>query len=317
MHVRTGQIFIRLGRHEAFCCVSVVLRIQARDNDVMKAIAAPCPKPDDPLVHLSFYKFILVEDPDSLAVWLRRIAASLRGSILVATEGINGVVAGAAPDLDRFTAALGGDPRFVGMVFKRSGCMTVPFGRLKVSVKPEIVSVGLPDGAGPAGTPVAGGVTLDAQAWRRLIREDDVVVLDNRNSFEFRLGRFHGAIDPGVSHFRDFPRYVAAHAEHWQASGKRVAMYCTGGIRCEKISGWMQHELGLEVYQLDGGILNYFQMLPDAERDWEGECFVFDNRIALDTRLRETSTTPEDVYAGDPDSEWRLQRARRLDESAE
>ncbi|MFD2271298.1 rhodanese-like domain-containing protein [Undibacterium arcticum] len=99
-----------------------------------------------------------------------------------------------------------------------------------------------------------------------------MVVLDNRNSFEYRLGKFKSAIDPQVANFRDFPQYIADHAPAWQAAGKRVAMYCTGGIRCEKTSACL-HDLGIEVYQLDGGILNYFQSIPDAERDWEGECF--------------------------------------------
>ena len=138
-----------------------------------------------------------------------------------------------------------------------------------------------------------------------------VVLLDNRNSFEYRLGRFQNAIDPQVTNFRDFPAYVQAHLDEWKAQGKRVAMYCTGGIRCEKTSAWMA-DLGMPVYQLEGGILNYFREMPDAERDWQGECFVFDNRVALDTRLQETDTTLDDVYTGEPDDQWRLERARRL-----
>ena len=105
--------------------------------------------------------------------------------------------------------------------------------------------------------------------------------------------------------------YVQAHLDEWKAQGKRVAMYCTGGIRCEKTSAWMA-DLGMPVYQLEGGILNYFREMPDAERDWQGECFVFDNRVALDTRLQETDTTLDDVYTGEPDDQWRLERARRL-----
>jgi UPF0176 protein len=149
----------------------------------------------------------------------------------------------------------------------------------------------------------------------QLIKDPDVVLLDNRNSFEFRLGHFAGAVDPGVANFRDFPAYVQAHAAQWQAQGQRVAMYCTGGIRCEKTSAWMQG-MGLPVYQLDGGILNYFQQMPDAQQDWHGECFVFDNRVALDTRLNETATTLEDVYQATPDGAWRLARARRLAQAA-
>jgi UPF0176 protein len=155
---------------------------------------------------------------------------------------------------------------------------------------------------------------LTPSQWRDMLQQDDVVVLDNRNSFEFKLGRFKGAIDPGVQHFRDFPRYVEEHLPEWQAQGKRVAMYCTGGIRCEKTSAWL-HQRGVEVMELEGGILNYFQQLPDADREWQGECFVFDNRVALDTHLKETGTTPEQVYQNEPDGQWRINRARRLADS--
>jgi len=266
-------------------------------------------------LHLAFYKFVDLVDPQAVAAWLRVLTAGLQGSILVAHEGINGVLAGDATALDDFKQALCADPRFAGLRFTPSACTREPFGRMKVHVRPEIVSVGLPVSP-PAGRTRTGGNAVSPAAWRRLIAEDDVVVLDNRNRFEFRLGHFKGAVDPGVSHFRDFPRYVEAHAAGWRAEGRRVAMYCTGGIRCEKTSAWMQETLGLEVWQLDGGILNYFQSLPDAERDWQGQCFVFDNRIALDTRLQPTATTPEQVYGAEPDAEWRLARARRLEASA-
>lgn len=260
------------------------------------------------LFHISFYKFAALQEPHAVAAHLRLLAADLLGSVLVAEEGINGVLAGSAPALDSFECALLEDTRFAGMVFKRSACKTAPFARLKVHVKSEIVSVGVPGGGASPDSRVS------PEAWRELLARDDVVVLDNRNSFEYRLGRFKNAVDPGVANFRDFPRYVEAHAAQWQAEGKTVAMYCTGGIRCEKTSAWMRG-LGLQVRELEGGILNYFQTLPDAEREWEGECFVFDNRIALDTRLQETDTTAEQVYADEPDGEWRLQRAQRLDAS--
>lgn len=261
-----------------------------------------------PLFHISFYKFVALQDPHAVAAHLRSLAADLLGSVLVAEEGVNGVLAGPADALDAFEQALQTDERFTGMAFKRSACRTPPFARLKVHVKAEIVSVGVVGGASP-------DTRVGPEAWRQLIAQDDVVVLDNRNSFEHRLGRFQNAIDPGVANFRDFPRFVEAHAPQWKAEGKTVAMYCTGGIRCEKTSAWMRG-LGLHVRELEGGILNYFRTLPDAERDWQGECFVFDNRIALDTHLQETDTTLEQVYADEPDGEWRLQRARRLDASA-
>ena len=142
------------------------------------------------------------------------------------------------------------------------------------------------------------------------------MVLDNRNHFEFRLGHFRGAVDPGVHHFRDFVRFVEQHAPAWRAQGRPVAMYCTGGIRCDKTAPWMR-SLGLEVFQLEGGILNYLQHAQAEEgAPWQGECFVFDRRIALDAHLRETGTTAEQVFdPAHPDEAWRLQRARRLDEA--
>jgi UPF0176 protein len=264
--------------------------------------------------HIAFYKFVWLDDPDGVVSHLRLLTENLLGSILVADEGINGMLAGATTELDVFQRALLDDPyfegKFAGIIFKRSECKTAPFGKMKVYRKPEIVPLGI-DGVDGTLT----GISVSPEEWRELITEDDVVLLDNRNSFEFRLGRFRNAIDPQVTNFRDFPKYVEAHLPAWKAEGKRVAMYCTGGIRCEKTSAWMK-DMGIPVLQLEGGILNYFRQMPDAEKDWEGECFVFDNRIALDTKLHETGTTLEDVYSGEPDGEWRLRRAKELDASS-
>ena len=264
--------------------------------------------------HIAFYKFVTLDDPEGVIAHLRVLTIDLLGSILVATEGINGMVAGAANQLDAFQEALRNDPyftgKFAGILFKRSPCKTAPFGKMKVYRKPEIVPLGI---AGVDATKT--GTDVSPEEWRKLITEKDVVLLDNRNSFEYRLGRFKNAIDPEVTNFRDFPNYVKAHAAEWKAENKRVAMYCTGGIRCEKTSAWMK-EFDIPVFQLEGGILNYFQQMPDAEKDWEGECFVFDNRVALDTKLQETATKVEDVYAGEPDGEWRLNRAKELEGSS-
>ena len=266
------------------------------------------------LWHIAFYQFVSLPDPDAVAARLRELTLSLTGSILVAQEGINGVVAGPSALLDAFEYALTHDDalngHFAKTVFKRSACKSAPFFRMKVHRKKEIVAFGA-----ACVSPASAASSVSPQAWRELIAQDDVVVIDNRNSFEYRLGKFKSAIDPKVPNFRDFPKYVEANAPDWKAQGKRVAMYCTGGIRCEKSSAWMR-EQGLEVFQLEGGILNYFQSMPDAEKDWEGECFVFDNRIALDTKLRETATTLEQVYDGEPDGQWRIARARRLDSAS-
>ena len=271
----------------------------------------------DALLHSAFYRFVPLADPVAAADALRALARGLQGSIVVANEGINGTVAGTPEAVGEFESALQRadvlEGALRGMPFKHSACATAPFGRLKVGVKPEIVALGLPDALPAPDERDASHVS--PQAWRELLRRDDVVVLDNRNHFEFRLGHFAGAIDPQVHNFRDFVAFVQAHAPAWREAGRPVAMYCTGGIRCDKTAPWLRG-LGLDVRQLEGGILNYFRRLPDAERDWQGECFVFDNRVALDTALRETSTTPEQVFdAAHPDEAWRLQRARHLDES--
>ena len=273
--------------------------------------SATTPANGEMLWHIAFYAFVTLPNPDVVARRLRELTQTLTGSILVAQEGINGVLAGPSLALDVFEHALthdiAFDQRFAGAVFKRSACTTAPFARMKVHCKKEIVAFGV-DGVSPA----SASASVSPQAWRNLIAQDDVILIDNRNSFEYRLGKFKSAIDPKVPNFRDFPKYVVANLPAWKAQGKRVAMYCTGGIRCEKASSWMR-EQGLEVFQLEGGILNYFQSMPDAEKDWDGECFVFDNRIALNTRLQEADTTLEQVYDGEPDGEWRIARARRLD----
>lgn len=318
---------------------------------------APAPS----LLHSAFYRFVALADPEAAAGELRDLGRDLGlgGSIIVAAEGVNGTVAGPAAQVEEFErrmrtgAALQGALR--GLSFKRSACTQPPFGRFKVSVKPEIVALGLPpaDGAPLHALPDGQDAShLSPAAWRELLARGDAVVLDNRNHFEFRLGHFRGAVDPGVHHFRDFVRFVEQHAPAWRAQGRPVAMYCTGGIRCDKTAPWMR-SLGLEVFQLEGGILNYLQQakaegwVDGSDRPveqtaeavsadvngavnredvapcaaptaaWQGECFVFDRRIALDAHLRETGTTAEQVFdPALPDEAWRLQRARRLDESA-
>ena len=229
----------------------------------------------------------------------------------MASEGINGMLAGSAEQLDAFAAALESDARFhgafAGMVYKRTRCEVVPFGRLKIHLKKEIVPLGI-EGVDATGDI---GINVSPKDWRELIARDDVVLLDNRNSFEYRVGHFVNAVDPGVANFRDFPKYVQEHLPQWQAEGKKVAMYCTGGIRCEKTGAWMA-QMGVPVYQLEGGILNYFAQMPDADADWQGDCFVFDNRIALDTHLQQSGATVEQAFEGQPDAEWRIARAKRL-----
>lgn len=247
---------------------------------------------DAPLWHDAFYRFVPIQNPQELVAHLqaRCDALELRGSILVAHEGINGMLAGTQAALDAFREELEQDARFSGMPYKRTVCSHMPFGRLKVKLKREIVPLGV---AGVDASQKT-GVNVAPERWRELITQDDVVLIDNRNDFEVRLGRFKGAQNPGVDNFREFEEYARERLDEWRH--KKVAMYCTGGIRCEKASAWLV-DLGLEVYQLEGGILNFFAQLPDAEQDFEGECFVFDDRVALDTKLQETGRSRAEVDA--------------------
>ena len=249
---------------------------------------------NEPLWHDAFYRFVRVADPAALAAALETLCAEAEvlGTILVATEGVNGMLAGTAPGLARVRAWLEGDERFAGTLYKRTPTSNMPFERLKIRVKRELVPLGL-DGVEVT---VQDALTADVSPleWRALLGRDDVVLVDNRNSFEYALGHFGGALDPGVTNFREFAAYATAHLAEWR--GKKVAMYCTGGVRCEKGSVWLRG-LGVEVYQLRGGILNYFAEIPDADQDFVGECFVFDSRVALDTRLQETTKTREEVDA--------------------
>lgn len=263
------------------------------------------------LHHISFYRFVHIQDLEAAAQLVKQMASELTGLVLLANEGINGTLAGTAELLDAFENALTTSEAtaqwFSGMVFKRTVCQTPPFARLKVAKKRQIVDMGV---FGVDASQSA-GVLLKPQQWRELIARDDVVLIDNRNSFEYRLGHFNNAIDPQVTHFRNFPAYLEENLPQWQAQGKKVAMYCTGGIRCEKTAAWLQTK-GVTAYQLEGGIISYFRDMPDADQDWQGECFVFDNRVALDTQLKETGTSLEQVYANEPDGTWRLERANRL-----
>jgi UPF0176 protein len=273
----------------------------------------------EPLAHIAFYRFVAVPDPAALAAELRALArgfqAGFGGNILVAPEGLNGAVAGLSEDVRAFEVALSSPVRFgglfAGLMFKRSASVAPPFGRYAVHVKTEIVALGggLPS---PVEVQAPQVPALGPAEWRAQLADEKTLLLDNRNRFEHRQGHFRGAMEPPVGNFREFAQWVETQAPQWRAEGRRVAMYCTGGIRCEKAAPWMA-TLGLDLVQLDGGILNFLQSMPDADRDWEGDCVVFDRRLCIDTKLQETGTAPEAVYRADePDEAWRLARAQRL-----
>jgi UPF0176 protein len=236
------------------------------------------------LYHDAFYRFTHILEPEQLCTELEQTCqqAGVLGTILLATEGINGMLCGSSQQLQTVRDALEAQPRFANLFYKRTQCSQQVFKRLKVRVKPEIVPLGV-DGVD---TQTFQGQDVSPLEWRELLKRDDVIVIDNRNAFEFEIGHFKGAINPDVEHFRDFAAYLEAHLPEWQAQNKTVAMYCTGGIRCEKTTAW-QAARGFQILQLEGGILNYFQALEDADKDYDGGCFVFDAREVLDTKLEE------------------------------
>ena len=252
------------------------------------------------MIVAAFYRFVRLERLEALRCRLAGLAAGLglKGTILLAEEGINGGLCGAPGALDAFMQALGEDGRFAGLAVKRSTAApgNPVFQRLKVRIKPEIVSLGRPE-ADPL---KATGQRVSGADWHALLDNPDVPVVDVRNAYETAIGGFPGALDPDTERFRDFPAFVeeALHPEEH----REVALYCTGGIRCEKASAYLLG-LGFEtVHQLDGGILNYLASVPAAQSRWRGDCFVFDQRLALDGRLRQVESDAQPAPVQSPSS---------------
>jgi UPF0176 protein len=226
----------------------------------------------------AFYKFVFIADPAALrAALLERMqGGAIRGTILIAREGINATIAGPDDEIRAFLAALRADARFVDLVSKESFADAVPFGRLKIKIKPEIVTLRRPE-ADPS---QCVGTYVKPQDWNALISDPEVVVIDTRNAYEVAIGTFKGAVDPVTASFSEFPDFVAANLD--PEKHRRVAMFCTGGIRCEKASAFMLAQGYPEVYHLEGGILKYLETIPPEQSLWQGECFVFDERVALE-----------------------------------
>jgi UPF0176 protein len=202
-------------------------------------------------------------------------ANAILGTVLLANEGINATVAGPDEGVSTFLAWLRSDPRFADLVSKESYTGAYPFQRLKVRLKREIVTLGRPE-ADPTRKV---GTYVKPEQWNDLIAAGDVVLLDTRNVYEVGIGTFEGAADPMTRSFREFPAYVEKTLD--PARHKRIAMFCTGGIRCEKASAYMLSRGFEEVYHLEGGILRYLEDVPPEKSLWRGECFVFDERVAL------------------------------------
>ena len=231
----------------------------------------------------AFYRFVRLDRPEELRQRIARRAESLglKGTVLLAEEGINATLSGRRDRLETLVAALEQDRRLRRLPVKYSTASpgNPVFHRLKVRVKPEILAFGQPGVDVVART----GEQVDARRWNELLDDPDVTVVDVRNGYEIGLGAFPGAVDPGLEHFRDFPGRVRRELD--PDANPRIAMYCTGGIRCEKASAWLLNAGCREVYQLDGGILRYLETVPAGENRWRGECFVFDQRVSVDATL--------------------------------
>jgi UPF0176 protein len=233
----------------------------------------------------AFYRFARFDDPEALRVSLaaRCAAEGIKGTLLLAREGINGTIAGAPAAVDRVVGEVRTLPGCAELEVKWSNAATMPFLRMKVRVKREIVTMGMPDL-----DPLATGDYVAPAEWNALIDRPGTLLIDTRNDYEVKVGTFAGAVDPTTTSFRDFPAWVEAHREEI-AGAERVAMFCTGGIRCEKATALLKAEGIAEVHHLKGGILAYLEQVPEADSRWEGECFVFDERVAIGHRLAEGS----------------------------
>lgn len=207
-------------------------------------------------------------------------ANGVKGTLLLASEGINGTIAGTREGIDSVLDYLRAIPELAAFSHKESFDDEMPFYRMKVKLKKEIVTLGV-EGIDPLQVV---GTYVEPKDWNDLINDPDVVLIDTRNDYEIELGTFKGAVDPKTKSFREFPQYVAENMD--PAKQKKVAMFCTGGIRCEKSTAFMKQQGFEEVYHLKGGILQYLEDVPKEETTWEGDCFVFDSRVSVDHDLK-------------------------------
>ena len=235
----------------------------------------------------ALYKFVSLENYAALQpnIHAACVQHHIKGTILLAAEGINGTIAGLPDDIHAVLNYLRTDAvfnvKFADLIHKESYADEHPFYRMKVKLKKEIVTMGVPS-VNPNNTV---GTYVKPEDWNALISDPDVILLDTRNDYEVHIGTFKGAVNPETTTFREFPEYVVQNLD--KTKHKKVAMFCTGGIRCEKASSYMLEQGFDTVYHLQGGILKYLEIVPEAESMWQGECFVFDQRVAVKHGLTE------------------------------
>ena len=246
-----------------------------------------CPDPSrnsgiPPICVAALYRFARFDDPaalkEQIAGWCTEL--DIRGTFLLATEGINGTVSGGDEAIATLMGRLRALPGCAGLEIKYSRAPAHPFRRMKVKVKREIVTMN----AGTLDPAQNAGRYIEPQDWNALITDPETILIDTRNDYEVTIGSFAGAIDPTIRNFSEFPRWFAREKERWEEEGKaapKVAMFCTGGIRCEKSTAFAR-SLGVsDVYHLKGGILKYLEVIPEKDSLWRGTCFVFDERVSV------------------------------------
>ncbi len=238
-------------------------------------------EPANNLVVCTFYKFTPLAHYVSLQQpMLDQLSGlSLTGTLLLAKEGINGTIAGERQAIDQFLKWLEGQAGFSGIEYKQSGTDRMPFKRTRVKLKEEIVTMGVED----IDPRVLAGTYIDPEDWNALLEDPETLVVDTRNEYEIEVGRFENAVNPHTTNFREFPQYALENLD--PETHKKIAMYCTGGIRCEKATAFLKQNGFESVYHLQGGILNYLATVPVSESRWRGECFVFDERVTVDHDL--------------------------------
>ena len=247
----------------------------ANNNDLTRQ------QPEGDIVVAALYKFVALPDFAQLREPLLALCVErgVKGTLLLAEEGINGTIAGTRDAIDAVLEWLRADSRFADLEVKESIDSRMPFYRTKVKLKKEIVTMGI-GGIDPRSLV---GHYVEPEQWNALISDPEVTVIDTRNDYECEIGQFEGAINPDTTTFRELPGYVDRTLD--PSVHKKVAMYCTGGIRCEKSTAYLLQQGYEEVYHLKGGILNYLEKVPAEESLWRGECFVFDNRVTVDHDL--------------------------------
>ncbi|MRG85786.1 oxygen-dependent tRNA uridine(34) hydroxylase TrhO [Salinibacillus xinjiangensis] len=246
---------------------------------------------------LLYYKFVTIDDPETFTAEHLQYCKDLglKGRILIAEEGINGTVSGTVEQTNKYMEDMHNDPRFSDMMFKVDEADGHTFKKMHVRHRPELVTLRLEDEWDPAEETAE---FLNPKEFYEAMQDENTVVLDTRNDYEYELGHFRGAINPDIETFRELPEWIKENKE--ELEGKKVLMYCTGGIRCEKFSGWLQKEGITDVGQLHGGIVTYGKD-PEVQGElWDGKCYVFDERISVPVNRKEHVVVGKDYFDGTP-----------------